>query len=367
MAVPYFVIDEARLNKNLELIKSIEKEADVTILLAQKAFSFWPAFDIFKKFGFAAAASSYNEARLCFEELGKKAHTFSTVFYQEEFEDVCQYSSHIIFNSLNQFRQFKKEALRKNVSMGLRVNPEWSDVKIAIYNPASSYSRLGVTEQTLGDFWDDDIEGLHFHVLCESDSYSFETAFKKFEERFGHLLGKLKWLNFGGGHLITDKKYDVQHLISLLKAIKEKYDVDIYLEPGAAFVWQAGELVAQVMDIVNNGDKLTACLNVSFTCHMPDTLEMPYKPKVLGEVEFSEYAYMFGGTSCLAGDYVDGFYFEKPLKIGDEIVLQDMIEYTLVKTTFFNGINHPSVYVRRESGKMELLRKYTFEDFKRYC
>jgi len=367
MRSPYFLIDEQRLRSNLQLIHSVQEQAGVQVLLALKAFSFWPSFDVFRSFGFEGAASSYHEARLIHEELGKPAHTFSTVFYDDDFDAICDHSSHLIFNSVSMLEKYKGRATERGMSIGLRVNPEWSDVQTDLYNPASTDSRLGVTAQSLGDYWDDSIEGLHFHVLCESDSYSFEQAFRSFEEKFGHRISQVKWLNFGGGHLMTKAGYDTDHLVQLLKGILEKYNVKIYLEPGAAFVWQTGELITEVMDIVNNGSTKIACLDVSFTCHMPDTLEMPYKPTVIGEVAESEHEYILGGTSCLAGDFIRGFHFENPLQVGDRLVFEDMIQYTLVKTTFFNGVKHPSVYRTKTDGSTELLRSYTYQHFKDRC
>ena len=361
---PYYIIDEKRLVANLKKLKFVEEEADIHILIALKAFSFWKAFPIIKKYFPVGAASSYNEARLIYEELGSPAHTFSTIFYEDDFDGVCKYSSHLIFNSVNQFKKFKKRAIEKGMSIGLRVNPGWSDVETDLYNPASPSSRLGVSSEALGDFWDDKIDGLHFHVLCESNSYSLEKAFENFESRFGHLLHKVKWLNMGGGHLITSEGYDVDHLIKLLKRIKNTYNVDIHLEPGAAFVWQTGELITTVMDIVHSGKDTTAILDISFTCHMPDTLEMPYKPKVKGEVAHSDFKYRMGGTSCLAGDFLENFFFDKPLEVGDELEFQDMIQYTLVKTTFFNGVKHPAVVLNSIDDKKIILKEFDYMDFK---
>lgn len=367
MKTPYFRIDEARLKKNLNVIKQVEQDAGVEIILALKAWAFWPSFYLFKDVIHGAAASSYNEARLIFDALGFKAHTFSTVFSDDEFDAICGYSSHIIFNSVGQFKKFKTQGISNKVSMGLRINPEWSDVKVDLYNPASKSSRLGVTAQALGDFWDESIEGLHCHVLCESTSFALENVLKNIEEKFGHLLNKIKWLNLGGGHFMTSEKYDVPHLVSILKAFKAKYNLKITMEPGAAFVLDAGELVVSVIDIVDNGGEKIACLDTSFTCHMPDTLEMPYKPIALSENEDGPYDYIFGGTSCLAGDYIRGFKFDHELQVGEQIEFKDMLQYTLVKTTFFNGVKHPSVWLKQVNGEMKLLREYNYDDYKNQC
>lgn len=364
MKTPGYVIEEDKLRKNLECIKDVETRAGVKILIALKAFAFYEAFPIIREYFPDGAASSYNEARLISEELKGKAHTFSTVFYEDDFDDVCSFSDHLIFNSVSQLKKFKKRALRNNMSIGLRVNPEWSDVETDLYNPASSTSRLGVTSKSLADFWDDDIDGLHFHVLCESTSYSLEKALQNLEQKFGDKLNKLKWVNFGGGHLMTSKGYDIEHLIKTLIAFREKHNVKIYMEPGAAFVWQTGSLFSSVIDIVENGGITTANLDISFTCHMPDCLEMPYKPAVKSESEDGKYIYTLGGTSCLAGDFIQDFSFDKPLEIGDTIEFLDMIHYTMVKTTFFNGVRHPSVYLKTIDGEMKLLKEYDYHSYK---
>lgn len=364
MKTPAYVIEEDKLRANLKLIHDVQTRAGVQILIALKAFAFYEAFPIIKEYFPQGAASSYNEARLIFEELGGKAHTFSTVFYDDDFDEVCRMSDHLIFNSVSQLKKFRDRAIQNGISFGLRVNPEWSDVTTDLYNPAASTSRLGVTADSLGDFWDDAIEGLHFHVLCESNSHSLESALKNLEKRFGDKLSKIKWINLGGGHLMTSKEYDVEHLIRLLIDFRQKYNIQIYMEPGSAFVWQTGSLFASVIDIVENGGETTANLDISFTCHMPDCLEMPYKPAVKQEVEISEYEYTLGGTSCLAGDFIRGFHFAEPLKVGDQLEFLDMIHYTLVKTTHFNGVRHPSVYLQKTDGSLQLLKKYDYTNYK---
>ena len=364
MKTPAYVIEEDKLRANLELIKDVETRAGIQILIALKAFAFYEAFPIIGEYFPQGAASSYNEARLIFEELKGKAHTFSTVFYDDDFDDVCSFSDHLIFNSVSQLKKFRNRAISNGISFGLRVNPEWSDVETDLYNPAASTSRLGVTAESLGDFWDESIDGLHFHVLCESTSYSLESALQNLEKKFGDKLTKIKWLNMGGGHLMTAKKYDVEHLIKVLKAFKAKYDIQIYMEPGSAFVWQTGSLFASVIDIVQNGGETTANLDVSFTCHMPDCLEMPYKPAIQSESPNGQFEYTLGGTSCLAGDFIRGFRFDNPLQIGDTIEFLDMIHYTLVKTTFFNGVRHPSVYLKQLDGTLKLMKAYDYESYK---
>ena len=248
----------------------------------------------------------------------------------------------------------------------MRVNPEWSDVKTELYNPASPQSRLGITSDQMPDHLLEGIEGLHFHVLCESDSYALGEVLENFEKRFGKYLNQVKWVNIGGGHLLTGESYDVEHLISLLRDFKRKHDVEIILEPGSAFVWNAGDLVSTVLDVVENGGIRTAILDVSFTCHMPDTLEMPYRPDVIGasETKTSDgHAFRLGGVSCLAGDFLETYYFEQPLKVGDRVVFNDMMHYTMVKTTMFNGVDHPGIGIWRDDS-FELIREFDHMDFK---
>lgn len=365
---PCYVIDEDRLRSNLELIRSVARASGVEIILAFKGFAMWSVFPIVKEYVSGAAASSIHEARLSFEEMGVPAHTFAPAYSSEEFGIILRYSSHVTFNSLAQYEKFapvlKKEG--RHISPGLRINPEYSHIAHGLYNPCSPGSRLGVTAAELSDGLPDGVEGLHFHVLFESDSFALEKVLKVIEAKFGYLLPKLKWLNMGGGHLMTRKGYDKEHMISLLRSFREKYGVHIILEPGSAFAWETGELVATVEDIVVRDGISTAILNVSFTAHMPDCLEMPYKPVIVGAFEpvKGKPTYRMGGNSCLSGDYMGEWSFHRELQRGDRIVFWDMIHYTMVKTTTFNGVPHPSIGIWTSDQKFRLVREFGYNDYK---
>jgi carboxynorspermidine decarboxylase len=363
---PCYVIDEHVLRNNLELIKHVKEAARVDILVAFKAFSNWGVFPIFKEYGFGASASSINEARLACDELGVKAHTYSPAYEERSFADILKYSSHISFNSLNQLQKYGPSANEQGVSIGLRVNPEVSGPAVDIYNPCKPGSRFGVTAEQLGDRLPGGIEGLHFHALFEADSFALEGVLAVFEAKWGKFLPKLKWVNMGGGHLITKKGYDIDHLIELLAGFKKRYDVRVILEPGSAFTYQTGYLVSTVLDIVENSGIRTAILDVSFTCHMPDCLEMPYKPVILGATDerAGQPSYQMGGISCLAGDHMGNWSFDKELKPGDLIIFDDMIHYTTVKTTMFNGVSHPSIGIWGETTGFRLIKEFKHEDYK---
>lgn len=362
---PCFVLDERRLIQNLKVIDRVQQEAGVEIILAFKGFAMWSAFSTVRKYVNGATASSLNEVKLCNEKMGVKSHTYCVAYEDEEFDEIVSHSSHVTFNSMGQYEMFKARVPKK-VSIGLRVNPEWSDVDTDLYNPSSPISRLGVTADNLEDL-PDRIEGLHFHVLCESSSHALEKVLQSFENKFGHLLSQVKWVNMGGGHLMTREGYDLDHLTRLLREFKAKHGVNIILEPGSAFAWQTGDLHTTVLDVVENGGKKTAIFDGSFTCHMPDCLEMPYRPELkVGSSEKVEgwNAYRLGGVSCLAGDFLEDYWFEESLKIGDPIIFKDMIHYTMVKTTTFNGVKHPSIGIIREHGEFELVKRFGYEDFK---
>lgn len=372
---PCFVIEEDKLRGNLSLIQHVAQESGAEIILAFKGFAWWRVFPIVKEYIHTATASSLNEARLCFEEMKAKAHTYCVAIDDDEFDELASYSSHITFNSLNQWQKFKQKVKKFGISPGIRVNPEYSEVKTMLYNPCSPHSRLGMTSEHFKPenqiMWEG-LEGLHFHALCENDSFTFEKTLRAFEEKFGHLIPSMKWVNFGGGHLMTAEWYDVNHLIGVLKDFRHRYPhLKVFLEPGSAFAWETGFLVAKILDIVENNGVKTAILNVSFTDHMPDTLEMPYKPKILGSSQDpfpNAYAYRMGGLSCLSGDFMTEYYFPHELKSGDIIVFHDMIHYTVVKTTMFNGIHHPSLGMWTSSGKFQLHRKFDYQDYKnRMC
>ena len=345
---PCYVLDEKLLRQNLTLIRSVKECTGVNIILAFKAFALWKAFPIVREYIPYSTASSKFEARLALEEMGSRAHTYSPAYTEADFPEIMYCSSHITFNSLSQFERFYPltKTAGHAISCGLRINPEYSDVETELYNPCAPGSRLGVVSDLLGDTLPDGIEGLHFHTLCESSSYDLENTLSQVEERFGRFLPDLKWLNMGGGHLMTRKDYDINHLIGLLQGFKSKYpNLEIIMEPGSAFVWQTGVLVSSVVDIVENHGIKTAILDVSFTCHMPDCLEMPYKPVVRGAMIDmpGKHTYRLGGNSCLSGDYMGNWTFDHELQIGEHIVFEDMIHYTIVKTNMFNGIPHPSL------------------------
>ena len=363
---PCYVIDELLLRNNLELIKQVKDAAQIDILVAFKAFSTWGVFPIFKEYGFGASASSMNEARLAFEELGVRAHTYSPAYEVKSFADILKYSSHVSFNSIYQVQTYGRMANQKGVSIGLRVNPEVSGSAVDIYNPCKPGSRFGMTAEQLGDRLPRGVEGFHFHTLFEADSFALERVLAVFAAKFGPFLPKLKWVNMGGGHLITKKGYDIDHLIQLLVDFKNRYNVDVILEPGSAFAYQTGYLVSTVLDIVENNNIKTAILDVSFTCHMPDCLEMPYKPVIVGATDerAGKPTYRMGGISCLAGDTMGNWSFDKELKPGDQIIFDDMIHYTTVKTTMFNGVSHPSIGIWSETSGLRLIKEFSYQDYK---
>ncbi|MFZ4427447.1 MAG: carboxynorspermidine decarboxylase [Saprospiraceae bacterium] len=366
---PAFVLEEARLRKNLERIRTVQQAAGVQIILALKGFAMWRVFPMVAEYLNGATASSLNEARLIFEEMGRQAHTYSPAYLEEEFGEIARYSSHITFNSVAQYQAYRSAlvAAAPEASPGLRVNPEFSDVATEMYNPAACTSRLGVTRDRLGSALPPGIEGLHVHTLCESSPLATQKLIEAVEDRFGDFLPQLKWINLGGGHLMTRQDYDVDHLIATLRAFRARNPhLEIILEPGSAIAWETGELVATVLDIVENGGLKTAIADVSFTAHMPDTLEMPYTPRILGATppQPGKPAYRIGGVSCLAGDFMDAYSFEAALKPGDRLVFWDMIHYTMVKTTMFNGVKHPDICIWREDGTLEVVRKFTYEDFR---
>lgn len=368
---PSFVLDESRLRQNLALIARVQREADVQIILAFKGFAMWSVFGVVREYVSGATASSLHEARLCFEEMKVKAHTYAVAYAPREFGKVMGYSSHITFNSQAQYRRFRKKLATspEPISPGLRVNPGWSPVGTALYNPASPGSRLGEPVENFKGKLPDGIEGLHFHTLCESTSHDLETTLQHFERQFGAFLPALRWVNFGGGHLMTRQGYDVEHLIAVLRAFRSRWPhLQVILEPGSAFAWDTGVLVSTVLDIVNNRGVKTAILDVSFTAHMPDTLEMPYRPRIRGASEEAagcKHRYRLGGASCLSGDFMEEYGFEQPLRVGQRVVLEDMIHYTMVKTSTFNGVTHPNIAIWRTDGTLDVVRRFGYNDYKR--
>jgi carboxynorspermidine decarboxylase len=367
---PAFVLDESLLRKNLRLIRSVSEQSGAEIILAFKAFALWKAFPIVREYIPCSTASSVFEAQLAFEEMKSPAHTYSPAYTETNFPTLLKYSSHITFNSLSQFERFYPSVTaykKRIISCGLRINPEYSSVETALYNPCSPGSRMGVIADLLGEKLPEGIEGLHCHTLCESTSYELEKTLGEIKLRFGRFLPSIKWLNMGGGHLMTQKDYDVKHLISVLKAFKSEFPhIQLILEPGSAFAWETGYLVSSVVDIVENKGIKTAILDVSFACHMPDCLEMPYKPRIIGATDSipGKPTYRMGGNSCLAGDFIGDWSFEKPLQIGDRIVFEDMLHYTIVKTNMFNGIAHPALVCHTLDGKNKIWRTFDYEDYK---
>jgi len=375
-ATPAYVVEESRLEANFSLIRSIAEAAQVEFVMSFKAYALWKTFPLLRRYISHVSAASPDEARLGFEEFGAPCYTYSPAFEEKTFGDVLQWSSHVTFNSLTQYERFAQQAMQANdVSLGLRINIGYSEIETLLYNPCAPGSRFGVTAEQLPDKLPEGIEGFLCHNHCENDSYALERSLHVLEERFGKWLPQLKWLNLGGGHLVTRKDYDTDHLIGLLKSFGARYPhLHIILEPGSAFGWQTGPLVASVCDIVENAGIRTAVLNVSFTAHMPDCLEMPYHPAVRGaetlpdlsteEAAKDTLVYRLGGNSCLSGDWMGYWRFEKPLQVGDLIFFEDMNHYTTVKTTTFNGIRHPSLLMLRKDGTLQTLRKFTYEDYR---
>ena len=364
---PCYVLDEAAFRKNLELIKSVKEQASVEIILAFKAFAMWSVFPIVREYIPFTTASSLAEAKLAFEEMGSPAHTYGPAYTDKEFPAIMNCSSHITFNSLTQFERFYPQTQFNNISCGLRINPEFSDVETDLYNPCAPGSRLGIVADLLGDKLPEGVEGLHFHTLCESSSYDLEKTLNVVEEKFGKYFSQIRWQNMGGGHLMTREGYNTDHLISLLKSFNSKYPhLHLILEPGSAFAWKTGVLVSSVIDIVENKGIRTAMLDVSFACHMPDCLEMPYKPSIIGATDAipGKPTYRMGGNSCLSGDFMGDWSFDKELKPGDRIVFDDMIHYTMVKTTMFNGVSHPSIGIWTTANDFQLIREFGYEDYK---
>ncbi len=378
VSTPVYVMEESLLRRNLELISRVAAEADVEIILAFKAFALWRTFPIFREYVSASTASSLYEARLGYEEFGAPVHAYSPAYTDGEIEEISRCSSHLTFNSLSQYARFaeKAKATNGNVSLGLRVNPEYSEIGTDLYNPCAPGSRFGVTADKLPKVLPADIDGFHCHCHCESGADVLQRTLAHIEEKFSGWFDQIKWLNLGGGHLMTRKDYDVDLLISVLKGLHARYPhLKIILEPGSAFAWQTGPLVSEVVDIVEDKGIKTAILNVSFTCHMPDCLEMPYWPAVRGAETLedcqptnpemrSPYVYRLGGNSCLSGDFMSAWKFDHELQVGEKVIFEDMIHYTTVKTCMFNGIHHPSLALLHTDGELELLRRFGYEDYK---
>ena len=371
---PCFLLDEQSLEINLQILNLLQQEANVKIICALKGFAFWHEFPMVGHYLSGATASSLHEARLIAEEMATEAHTYCPVYKEDEFDALLTYSSHLTFNSLSQYTRFyeKVKSCGKSVSLGLRINPEYSEVETDLYNPAIEGSRLGIVRDKLGDKLPEGIEGIHFHVLCENDSYTLERTLKEVEKKFGDLICQAKWVNMGGGHLITKEGYDVEHLIGVLQDFRKRYPnlEEVILEPGEAVGWQTGVLVTSIQDIIECNNFKIAMLDASFACHMPDCLEMPYKPTIRNgrdPLPNDTLIYRMGGNSCLAGDFMGmgDYAFDEPLEIGEKIIFEDMIHYTMVKTTFFNGVQHPHIAVWTKEDEFALLRSFDYEDYKK--
>ncbi|MGL4798868.1 MAG: carboxynorspermidine decarboxylase [Cellulosilyticaceae bacterium] len=364
---PSYVVDERLLIKNLELLHSIETRTGCHILLAQKGFSMYATYPLVGKYLSGVTSSSLFEARLGFEEMGKEVHTYAPAYIESEFEEIMKYSDHIVFNSFAQWQKYKAKVQNgtKHISCGLRINPEYSEIETAIYNPCYTNSRLGTTLANFEDTQLDGIEGLHFHTMCEQNADTLERTLVAVEEKFGNYMHQMKWINFGGGHHITRPDYDVEKLVKCINYIKEKYDVQVYLEPGEAVALNTGFLVTTVLEIAKNNMDL-AILDTSAACHMPDVLEMPYRPQIIGAGEPGKYAYTYrlGSATCLAGDVIGDYSFENPLKEGDQLVFCDMAHYSMVKNNTFNGINLPSIVLYKEETGIEIVKKFGYEDFR---
>jgi carboxynorspermidine decarboxylase len=372
MPTPIYIIEEQKLRRNLALIAGVAAKADIEVILAFKAFALWKTFPIFREYIHATTASSLFEARLAYERFGAPAHTYSPAYTDEEFDEIVGCSSHLTFNSLSQYERFHERA--KGCSLGLRVNPEYSEVGTLLYNPCAPGTRFGVTSDKLPETLPQDIRGFHCHCHCESGADVFERTLAHIEEKFAGWFPQLEWINFGGGHLMTRKDYDVDLLIRLMQDFHQRYPwLKVILEPGSAFAWQTGPLVSHVVDIVEDKGIRTAILDVSFTCHMPDCLEMPYYPDVRNAEHVEEshsslqtpQIYRLGGNSCLSGDFMGYWHFDHELEVGEEVIFEDMIHYTTVKTNMFNGVRHPSIGMLHEDGKLEILREFGYEDYEK--
>lgn len=362
---PCFVVDEKRLTDNLKILKDVSERAGCKILLAQKAFSMFYAYPLISKYLAGTTASGLYEARLGKEKFGGETHVFSPAYREDEFEEILKYADDIVFNSPKQVKKYAQKAKSLGKSVGLRVNPECSTQEgHAIYDPCSPGSRLGTTLANFDETILPLLDGLHFHTLCEQNSDDLETTAKAFEEKFGKYLKGMKWLNFGGGHHITRKDYDREKLISVVKHFREKYDVEVYLEPGEAVVLNAGFLVSTVLETMNNGMDI-AILDTSAACHMPDVIEMPYRPPLMnsGEPNEKAFTYRLGGPTCLAGDVIGDYSFDEPLKEGDRVIFEDMALYTMVKTNTFNGMPLPSILYRKNDGEIITVKTFGYEDF----
>jgi len=362
---PCYVLDEGLLRKNLQLMERVQQQSGADIILALKGFSMWSAFPIIREYLKGCTASSVWEAELAAKEFAREVHAYAPAYKQQDIDELIPLVNHISFNSLSQWQRYREQAQAAGVSVGLRINPEHQEADTELYDPSAPGSRLGVRASSLEGVDLTGVEGLHVHNLCECDSYALERTLAAVEKRFGNYLKQVKWLNLGGGHLMTREGYDVEHLIELLRSLADRYDLQIILEPGSAVAWRTGPLICEVVDVVENDGKI-ALLDISATAHMPDVLEMPYRPEITGAglPNDKPFVYRLGGNSCLAGDVIGTYSFDQPLAVGDRLVFEDMMHYTMVKTSFFNGVQHPAIGILRETGEFDCVRQFTYQDFR---
>lgn len=363
---PCYVLDEKLLRKNLELMQKVQEQSGADIILALKGYAMWSAFPLIRQYLKGCTASSVWEAKLAAEEFSREVHAYAPAYKQEDIDELLPLVNHLSFNSVSQWHKYREQIADAGVSIGLRINPEHQEAETELYDPSAPGSRLGIRASELKQQDLTGVEGLHVHNLCECDSFALERTLEVVESRFGEQLKQMKWLNLGGGHLMTRQGYDVDHLIKQLKRLRETYNLQVILEPGSAVAWQTGPLVCEVVDIVENQGPV-ALLDISATAHMPDVLEMPYRPVITdaGLPAEKAFPYRLGGNSCLAGDVIGEYSFDQPLAVGDRLVFEDMMHYTMVKTSFFNGVQHPAIGILRENGQFDCVRQFSYDDFRR--
>ncbi len=366
---PCFVLEESLLERNLAIFERVQREAPVKVMLALKGYSLFHSFPMIRPVLAGASASSLWEAQLAAEEFRKEVHVYATAYRDQDFGSILPLASHLTFNSVNQYQRFRPwiEKSDYHPSVGLRINPQYSPVETALYNPCVPGSRLGVSPEALGEAVPEGIAGFLSHNLCESDSFALEKTLLNIEQYFGQYLPQIQWLNLGGGHLMTRQGYDVDHAIAVLNKFHQRHPhLELIMEPGSAIAWQTGFLLSQIEDLIPTPEHINVMLDVSFTGHMPDCLEMPYKPAIRGasEPKDGQTRYRMGGSSCLAGDFMGDYAFEQELKVGDLVIFEDMMHYTMVKTTMFNGVNHPSIGLLKKDGNFVLWRQFTYADYR---
>lgn len=364
---PCYIVDESRLERNLKILDSVQRRAGCKILMALKAFAMFSVFPIIREYLHGVAASSLDEARLGAEEFGKEVHLFAAAYKDSEFNELLRYCDHIVFNSFSQWSRFRRTVREsgRDISCGIRVNPQHSEVKVSLYDPCGPCSRLGVTRENFQASELDGISGLHFHNLCELNADALARTLPAFEEKFSEFLKGMEWVNFGGGHHITRQDYDVDLLCDLIVDFKKRHDLEVFLEPGEAIALNTGVLVTSVLDIVHNEMDI-AILDTSAAAHMPDVLEMPYRPEILGAAPPHDYPYTYrlGGLTCLAGDVIGDYSFPEPLEVGSRLVFLDMAHYTMVKNNTFNGVRLPSIAIRERGGEIRIVRTFGYEDYR---